>query len=145
MNGGSTLKEVRGALNKLVAENKNKDNINKLFFNNPKYRKLDSNTKNKIKEAYLSGKYTLNMVKQVLNNLVANNTGNNNQPPLSLNNIFAGKLNNVPSLTNANRNKLNKEKNNNIKTKLNNTKTKLNSISKARNIIERKLKIEMPR
>ena len=141
MNGGSTLNVVRGALNKLVAENKMKDNFNKLLFNNPMYRKLDSNTKTKVKEAYLSGKYTLNMVKQVLNNLVANNTGNNNnKPPLSLNNIFAGKLNNVPSLTNANQKKLNKEKNNNIKTKLNNTKTKLNSMSKARNVIENKLK-----
>ena len=140
MNGGSTLKEVRSALNKLVAENKNKDNINKLLFNNPKYRKFDLNTKNKIKEAYLSGKYTLDQVKQVLNKLVANNTGNNNQPPLSLNRIFKGNFNTLPTLTNANRKKLNKEKNNNIKTKLNNTKTKLNSMSKARNAVVNKLK-----
>ena len=137
MNGGSTLNVVRGALNKLVAENKNKDNINKLFFNNPNYRKLPLNTKNKIKEAYLSGKYTLNMVKKVLNNLVAGNTGNNNQPPMSLNNIFAGKLNNVPSLTNANRKKLNKEKNN-IKTKLNNAEAKLKKVTESRNTIVKK-------
>ena len=137
MNGGSTLNVVRDALNKLVEENNKKDTINKLFFNNPMYRKLPLNTKTKTKEAYLSGKYTLNMVKKVLNNLVAGNTGNNNQPPMSLNNIFAGKLNNVPSLTNANRKKLNKEKNN-IKTKLNNAEAKLKKVTESRNTIVKK-------
>jgi hypothetical protein len=133
MNGGSTLNEVRSALNKLVAENKKRgDNISKLITND-KYKNLNANAKNKAKEKYIKGILTLNQVKQALNNLVAGNTGNNNQPPLSLNNIFAGKVNNIPSLTNANRNKLNKEKNNNIK-------TKLKKVTESRNTIVKKTK-----
>merc|ERR1712159_521195 len=114
MNGGSTLNDVRGALNKLGARNKNKDTINNLT-KQAKYNKLTQNQKNGVIKAYMSGNYTLNMAKQVLNNLVAGNTPNakvntpnakvntsnvkgNNEPPLSLNNIFAGKVNTLPSM-----------------------------------------------
>ena len=139
MNGGSTLNDVRGALNKLVTIKKRGDNINNLT-KQGKYKNLNANAKNKAKENYINGKLTLNQVKEALNKAVGNNSrnvnkpnatgNNNNKPPLSLNNIFAGKLNNIPSLTNANRKKLNKEKNNNIKTKLNNAEVKLKNLKK---------------
>merc|ERR1712159_473194 len=44
MNGGSTLNDVRGALNKLVARNKNKDTINNLT-KQANYNKLTQNQK----------------------------------------------------------------------------------------------------